>query len=308
VNAKLLSAGYVRVEAVGHGVANSEGLFAYQPATRAEFSMTVRDFKRNGAGWAGVDQVDWRQINPERIASIALEKCQQSVNPVAIEPGRYTVVLEPQAVADLVYPLIESFERIPPEVYMRGPWAYRESQTKIGQMVMDERVTLTADPEDPQVPFVPFTFYGDPYRAVDWLSEGVLEHLAYPRPYALREMNRTDPLINSKAFRMSGGSSTVPEMIEQTQRGILVTRFVNVKMIDFGSLLCSGSTSDGTWLIENGKITKAIKNFRIRESPLFVLNNLDSVGEPVRVFMNQPAMVPPVKARDFCMIALVDGV
>jgi len=289
-------------------VVNTQGLFAYQPSTRAQLSMTVRDPKRSGSGWAGTDNMDWRQIDARRIATSALEKCQQSVNPVAIEPGRYTVVLEAQAVADLMRPLVSTFERTAPEFLMMGPWRYRKSLTKIGQMVFDERVNISADPVDPRIPFIPFTFYGDPYRSVQWVADGVLQHLEYNRQYALEYLNRTDPLINSNAFVMEGGTSSVPEMIASTKRGLLVTRFVNVHMLDFDTVVCGGTTSDGTWLIENGKTTRAIKNFRIRESPLFIFNNLELLGAPERVFMEQPTMVPSAKVRDFCMIGLSDAI
>jgi predicted Zn-dependent protease len=98
-------------------------------------------------------------------------------------------------------------------------------------------------------------------------------------------------------------------MIATTKRGLLVTRLSGVNVLDSQSMLMTGLTRDGLWLVENGKISKAVKNFRFTESPLFVLNSLDQLGEPVPVYSpDLPAIVPPLKARDFSFTSLVDAV
>jgi predicted Zn-dependent protease len=107
---------------------------------------------------------------------------------------------------------------------------------------------------------------------------------------------------------MSGGTTSVEEMIATTKRGLLVTRFSGIDTLDNGSMLLTGLTRDGLWLIENGKISKAVKNFRFTESPLFVLNSLEQLGEPVPTFNQIPVIVPPLKARDFSFTSLVDAV
>lgn len=117
-------------------------------------------------------------------------------------------------------------------------------------------------------------------------------------------------------YRMSGGDTSIEEMIRTTRRGLLVTRFSNIRVLDWESLLSTGLTRDGLWLIENGEITKAVKNFRFTESPLLVLNNIEQLGEPVPVFRPTkdeggqltPAIVPPLKARDFSFTSLIDAV
>jgi predicted Zn-dependent protease len=99
------------------------------------------------------------------------------------------------------------------------------------------------------------------------------------------------------------------EMIRTTRRGLLVTRFSGVMLMDLRTLLLSGFTRDGLWLIENGTISKAVKNFRFAESPLFVLNSLEQLGTPVPVFSpGTPAVVPPLKARDFSFTSMIDAV
>jgi predicted Zn-dependent protease len=98
-------------------------------------------------------------------------------------------------------------------------------------------------------------------------------------------------------------------MIAGTTRGLLVTRLNNVNIIDFSSMLLGGNTRDGLWLIERGKISKAVKNFRFTESPLFVFNNVEQLGVPQRVFRpGAPAVCPPIKVRDFSFTGLMDAV
>ncbi len=330
--AGLLSAGYLEVSAVGTGMLNSAGMFAYAPQTRAEYSVTVRNSEGTASGWAGADNRDWQAIDTAGLSAIALDKCRRSANPVAIEPGRYTVILEPQAVADLMLPLVRSLDRQSAEMGM-GPWADRPAtpeptgtlagpgdapspgavppprpRSRIGQKVLDERITIGADPADPDAPFVPFWVDGSPYRAVKWIDAGVLKELSYDRYYALRELNRSHPLNNSSAFRMSGGPVSKEEMIANTVRGLLITRLVNIRVVEGTSLLCSGTTADGVWLIERGKITTPVKNFRFRESPLFAFNNLQALGTPVRVLQRMPAIAPAALVRDFSLTSLADAV
>lgn len=198
--------------------------------------------------------------------------------------------------------------------------------TLLGERVVDERITISADPMDPELGFPPFgieTTYGHGdmlslpvYRKVTWIDKGVLTNLAYQRDHAIGT-GRTLGLPNSGAFRMSGGETSVEEMIATTKRGILVTRFDRPTLLDFRSLLYRGYTRDGLWLIENGKISKAIKNLAFTESPLFALNNIEQLGVPQRVFhagppfpwaVPQPRVVPPLKIRDFSFTALTDAV
>jgi hypothetical protein len=134
------------------------------------------------------------------------------------------------------------------------------------------------------------------------------KELAYDRWYAVQALNKPDPLNNSLSIRMGGGPTSVEEMIANTERGLLVTRFTNVRLVDYDSLLLTGTTADGLWLIERGEITHPIKNFRFRESPVFAFNNLESLGTPVRTLQRMPAIAPAAKVRDFSMTSLADAV
>jgi predicted Zn-dependent protease len=313
----MLSAGYVEVKAMGQFVHSTRSAYEplYYPYTAAQFSLTVRDPKGTGSGWAGVDWSDWSRINAPHLAQIALEKCLRSRNPVAVEPGRYTTILEPQAVGDLLEPLFNIYT----SALLRsnaekgdGPFAGRRTPlTKIGEQVLDNRLTITADPMDPDLGFPPFSVFGQQqiYHPVTWVEHGVLRHLSYSRDYAMEKLRLNSSIANSGAFHMTGGTTSVDEMIQTTKRGLLVTRFSGVQQLDARSVLCAGYTRDGLWLIENGKISKAVKNFRFTESPLFVFNQVEQLGVPQRIFHPEaPIVVPPAKVRDFSFTSLADAV
>jgi predicted Zn-dependent protease len=304
----MVAAGYVQVSAHGRAVMDTWGKYLYYPYTTAQFSVTVRNPQGTGSGWAGVDWNDWTRIDTATLSEIALDKCLRSANPVAVEPGRYTAILEPQAVCDLCQFLINNLDRSLAEGGT-GPFAAGNQQSKIGQRVMDPRISISADPMDPDLGFPPFSVNGHVYHPVTWIQEGILKELAYFRPYGIRNLGKNSGLPNSGAFRMSGGTTTVDEMIATTERGLLVTRFSDLQVIDPNSVLVEGYTRDGLWLIEKGKIAKPVKNFRITESPLFMLNNVEQLGAPQRVFHpDAPVIVPPIKARDFSFTSLSEAV
>lgn len=308
--ANLRAAGYIEVSAHGRAVINTLGRSLYYPYTRAQFSVTVRDPKGIGSGWAGVDFSDWKRVNPARLTEIAMDKCLRSQNPVAVEPGRYTAILEPQAVSDIFSPITYFMDRHWSESTPGAPFAdpQRKGYSRIGQRILDPRITMSADPMDLDLGFPPFSSSGDVYHAVNWIENGVLKELAYRRHYGIQKLGINRGLPNSRAYRLSGGNSSIEEMIATTKRGLLVTRFHGISA-GGSSIMCTGYTRDGLWLVENGKITKAVKNFRILESPLFIFNNLEALGTPVRVFRPEaPTVVPPAKVRDFAFTSLTEAV
>ncbi|MBX6330252.1 MAG: hypothetical protein IRY91_00245 [Gemmatimonadaceae bacterium] len=316
--AGMLSAGYlaVRAETIAHVPAEDPPLYA--ASTHAQCSMTVRDPKGTGSGWAGASAYDVAAIAPQALAQRALEKCLASRNPVALEPGRYTVILEPQAVHDLVSLILRPGTRIArwlPESGGNGPFgagydaSLRLHRSKLGRKVVDERVTISHDPSDPQLGVVPFGANDEPFRPVTWIDHGILTALADERDYALRTRNDPFGTLNSESYRMSGGTASIEDMIRATKRGLLVTRLSNITVLDSDSLLSTGITRDGLWLIENGTISKAVKNLRFTESPLFVLNSVEQLGVPVPVFSpGAPAIVPPLMAHDFSFTSVIDAV
>ena len=304
----LAAAGYI-VEGTNYNcIGSNTGMFAYHASTNANYQLTVRTNDGTGSGWAGADHPDWTKLDFKAISDRAIQKARQSRNPVAIEPGRYTVILEPQAVGDLVQLLAFSLDARSADEG-RSAFTKQGGGTKIGDKIVDSRVTIFSDPADPLLLGQPWTGEGLPLGKETWIENGVLKQLNYSRFWAQKKGAR--PTGGLGAVRMSGGDSTTEQMIASTDRGILVTRLWYLRQVDPRTVLFTGLTRDGTFLVENGKITKAVKNLRFNESPLFMLNNLEMLGRPERVAGTEAGgnvVFPTIKVKDFNFTSLSDAV
>lgn len=309
----MFAAGYIQVSGHGLSITRHQEDPVFIRYTQAQLSVTVRDPKGMGSGWAGVDWNNWHQIDGKKLTAIAIDKCLRSRNPVAIEPGRYNVILEPQAVHDIAVTCFNRrvLSRIGAE-HERQPSPYSgitPGSSKIGLRIFDERITVSHDPMDESCSFPPISGGGDVYNKVNWVENGVLKDLEYNRSYAIELLGLNRGLPSSNAYSMSGGTISIGEMTERMERGLLVTRFSGVTEIDFKSLLHSGYTRDGLWLVEKGKISKPVKNMRFTESPLHTFNNIIELGVPQRVFSPEaPAVVPPVMSKDFSFTATIEAI
>ena len=304
----LKAAGFIIVNAGANAVGNRKGLFAYNRSTITNYTLTVRTSDGTGSGWAGTENPDWRQLDFGSLSARALEKARLSRNPVAVEPGRYTVILEPQAVGDLVQ-LMEFYLGARESDEGRSPFSKQGGGNKIGEKIVDSRVTIFSDPQDPQLLSAPYDGEGLPLNRQVWVENGVLKQLYYTRFWAQKEKKQATGFPSS--IKMQGGATSMDDMIKSTPRGILVTRLWYLREVDPRTLLYTGLTRDGTFLIENGKITKAIKNLRFNESPLFLLSNLEAIGPAVRLGGTEAGgavVMPPIKARDFNFTSLSDAV
>ena len=306
----LRAAGFLINGAQATALGNSKGMFAYHRSTNANFTLTVRTTDGTGSGWAGAEHNDANKVDFAAVSQRAIEKARLSRNPVAVEPGRYTVILEPQAVGDLAQ-LIAFYADARSTDEGRSPFVKQGGGggNKIGEKIVDERVTIYADPADPQVLAQPFDGEGLPLGRQVFIENGVLKTLYYSRFWA--EKKGVPPTGAPTSFLMSGGTTSVEDMIKSTERGILVTRLWYLRQVDPRTILFTGLTRDGTFLIENGKVSKAVKNFRFNDSPLFMLNNLEAIGRPVRLAGTEAGgavVVPPLKVRDFNFTSLSDAV
>lgn len=309
--ANLVSTGYLEASGGSQAVATSRGLFAWSESTAAALTTTVRTPDGTGSGWAGATSHEFSRIDAAALGARAIEKAERSRNPVAVEPGRYTVILEPTAVGNLVQ-LIAGAAQARAADEGRSFFSKPGGGTKIGQKVVDERVTLLSDPLDPEAYGSTFGGDGLPTRKLTWIQNGVVQNLAYDRWWA--QQKGVEPSAFSGTLRMLGGTASIDEMIASTERGLLVTRLWYIRPVDPRTILYTGLTRDGTFLIENGRITRAVKNLRWNESPIFMLNNVEMMGAPVRVSASesggpgQAVVVPPLKVRDFTFTSLSDAV
>jgi predicted Zn-dependent protease len=302
---RIFSAGFLEANARAVAVATSSGLFAYHRTTDADFSVTARTPDGTGSGWASGGARDWGLVDPASIGRIAAQKAVASRNPQPIDPGLYTAVLEPSAVTDLV-PLLSSALNARTADEGRSPFSKPGGGTRIGEKVMDERVTLYSDPSDTALLGQPFDAEGLPLSRTVWVEKGILRNLSYSRFWAQKQGTRPTGPPLAGGLTLAGGTKSVEEVIAGCERGILVTHFFYIRSLDARTVLQTGLTRDGTFLIEGGKITRALKNFRWNESPLLMLNRLEEIGRPVATSAGR--MMPALRIREFNFSSLSDAV
>ena len=304
----LAAAGYIVTTAQSNAIGNKSGQFAYHRSTSANYTLTVRTADGTGSGWAGADDNDWSKVDFAEVSKRAIDKARLSRSPVAIEPGRYTVILEPQAVADLVQLLVFYADARAADEG-RSPFVKQGGGNKIGEKLVDSRVTIISDPTDADLLAQPYDGDGLPLGRQVWIENGVLKQLYYSRFWA--QKNGKQPTGAPSSVKMLGGTASLDDMIRATPRGILVTRLWYLREVDPRTVLYTGLTRDGTFLVERGKISKAIRNLRFNESPLFMLNNLEMLGRPMRVAGTEAGgavVMPPLKVRDFTFTSLSEAV
>ncbi len=304
----LTVAGFIICNASASAIGNSAGLFAYHRGTSANYTLTARTTDGTGSGWVGSESTDWSAINFQSVADRAIDKARRSRNPVGIEPGRYTVIFEPEATANLVSLMGGAFQARSADEG-RSAFSKAGGGSRLGEKIVDERVTLLTDPGDPLILGSPFDGEGMPTGRQTWVQNGVLNQLAYNRFWANKQGKTATG--GAQSLRMASGSDSIESMIASTTRGVLVTRLWYLRPLDARTLMYTGLTRDGTFLIENGKIARSIKNFRFNDSPLFMLNNLEGVGAAVRTAGGEggPGVaMPPIKVRDFNFSSSSDAV
>jgi predicted Zn-dependent protease len=296
-----IAAGSVTASASSALLATSAGLSAYTRSTEASYTLTVRSADGTGSGWATANERDWARLDATTVAERAINTARQTRNAAAIEPGRYTVILEPEATSDIVG-MLPLDARDADEG--RSPFAKPTGGNRIGEPVVDSRITLFSDPADPDLLTDPFDGDGFPVGRQVWIERGVLRQMSMSRFWAKRTGRPYRGLATS--IKLAGGAMTRGDMIRSTERGLLITRFWYIGGVNAQSALHTGLTRDGVFLIEHGEITRAVKNLRFNESPLFVLNSLDALG-PVRRVGSDTAM-PLLKAHDFTFSSTSDAV
>ena len=291
----IFSAGYLEANTRAIAVATSNGLFAYHRTTDADFSVTARTPDGTGSGWAHGGARDWSAVDPEAIGRVAAQKAVASRNPQEIAPGLYTAVLEPQAVNDLI-PLLAGALNARNADEGRSAFSKPGGGTRIGEKVADDRVTLYSDPADAGLLGQPFDPDGLPLRRMVWIEKGILKNLAYTRFWAQKQGKEATGFPFG-GLALVGGTGSTDELIAGCARGILVTHFFYIRALDPRTVLQTGLTRDGAFLIEDGRVTRPLKNFRWNESPLLMLNRLEDIGSPVPTAAGR--MMPPLRIRDF---------
>ncbi len=304
---KAVAAGFLTDTAGFQSMMNSKGLFAYYASTNANFTVTMRTEDGLGSGWAMRDVDDIARLDTREASQVALQKALGSREAKAIEPGKYTVILEPAASIDLLANMFFNMNARQADEG-RSFLSKKGGGTKLGEKILDERVTIYSDPTDADVPVQGWAGDGQRCEKIAWIENGVVKSLPTGRYWAQKQGTKPIPFPNN--IIMKGGTGTTEDLIKDTKRGILVTRTWYIRPVDPQTVLVTGLTRDGTFFIEDGKISFPIKNMRFNESPVIMLNNLEAMAAPQRIAgegVNE-VMVPPMRIRDFTFSSLSDAV
>lgn len=304
----LVAAGFWDNNAGFAAMMNSKGLFAYNSSTNVSFNVTLRTKDGKGSGYASKGYNDINKLNVAAATRVAAQKAAASADARALEPGKYTVILEPAAAIVLLETMFMNMDARSADEG-RSFLSKPGGKTKLGEKLVDERVTLYSDPLNPDMPTNTWSGDGRPQERVTWIEKGVMKNLFYSRYWAQQKNVKAIPFPDSAI--MEGGTASLEDLIKGTDKGILVTRLWYIREVDPQTLLYTGLTRDGTFYIENGQIKYPVKNFRFNESPVIMLNNLEELGRPERTVSGESdiqALIPPMKIRDFTFTSLSDAI
>jgi predicted Zn-dependent protease len=262
---KLEAAGYLENTTSFDSLMNSKGLFAYNTATDVIFSITNRNSAGTGSGYAARGFNDVRKLDTFSATKVAAAKASASADAKALEPGKYTVILEPVAAVYMLENLFRGLDARSADEgrsFMSKPGG----GNRLGEQLMDKQVNIYSDPFHPELPAATWNRDGMPLQKTSWIENGVVKNLAYSRFWAQKQNAR--PIPQPPNMIMEGGTQSLEDLIKGTEKGILVSRLWYIRMVDPQTLLLTGLTRDGTFYIENGQIKHPVKNFRFNESLL----------------------------------------
>jgi predicted Zn-dependent protease len=306
---KLVAAGFFNDNTSIQAVGNSKGVFGHQEVTSLDYTCTVRTEDGRGSGWVKRSARDAATFDAREAADVAIEKALRSVEAKALEPGRYTVILEPAATSDVLSYMFFGFDARSADEG-RSFLSKKGGANRLGDKLFDEQVNIWSDPWNRDVAVVPWDSSSMLARErQDVIKNGRVASLGYSQFWAKKKGVRPVGLPGN--FIMAGTDKSTAELIANTKKGVLVTRTWYIRMVDPQSVLLTGLTRDGTFYIENGKIKHPIKNFRFNESPVTMLNNIEEIGKPVVIGGDESPfsmLLPPMKVRDFNFTSLSDAV
>jgi predicted Zn-dependent protease len=294
----LLTAGYVEVHDGVIARVSSAGLEVSAPYTDSSFSVTARTKDGTGSGWNALGTRKRAELDFAKVGRIAAQKALASAKPKAIEPGRYTVVLEAAATADLMWYLVSALDRRSVD---EGRSAF---VGKVGSRVVNERLTLRSDPRS--TPMFPFDAEGSPLAPRTWIDKGVLKELSVGRYWAQKQGIPSTGAYDG--YELAPGDTAPDALVKGVKRGVLITRLWYSNFIDAKTLSITALTRDGTFLIEDGVVTQPIKNFRINQSVLAALDAADAVGNVSEVTWSSVWRVPSIRTHGFLLASASDAI
>jgi predicted Zn-dependent protease len=305
----LVAAGFTESRARYSCLANSRGVFGYHQSTGAYAAETVRTEDASGSGWASTAANDILDIDYASLSRAAYEKAIASKQPQALEPGKYVTILEPACVANLVGNMVYSMSARSADEG-RSYFAAPAGGNRIGEKLFGSDIDIESNPTDERVPGSPWGGGGVPQRPRKWIEGGVVKTLSYSRYWA--QKNGVEPIPGPSNIIMSGGTGSVADLIASTDRGVLVTSLWYIRSTDPQTMSYTGLTRDGVFLIEDGKITAPVTNFRWNDSPIAVLKNIEAMSAPVRMpprpRRSNSVIVPALRVSEFNLSSVSEAV
>jgi predicted Zn-dependent protease len=307
---ELSAAGFVQRSANWIAVANKSGLFGYHQFTDSTLTDTMRNATGTSSGWATQVSTAIKDLDGQEAGRIAIEKCIQGVNKKRLEPGKYTVILEPAAVSDLIGYMGFGFgargaEQGQSFLSRKGG---KPGETLLGDKLFPEIITLRSDPFNPKFASTPWAGSLLPNDKIAWIDKGVVKNLAYDRFWASKAGKQPTPFPGN--LILDGQDHKLADLIKSAEKAVLVTRFWYIRLLQPQTLQVTGLTRDGVFLVENGKVTDPVMNFRWNESPVRVLQNTKMMTQAVRTQGAEAgsSIAPAVMATDFNFASISDAV
>ncbi len=306
----LQASGFIEAGVSFSAFATSKGLFVYDRGTDVLHTVTARTPDGTGSGWAGTTHYDFSKLDAAAMGATAIDKAVRSQKPSRLAPGKYRVILEPSAVSDLIGILVaEEFDQRAADEG-RNFATKQGGGSRLGDTVFGKNVTIYSDPNDAMAPGDIYSDDGLPAQKTMWIENGVLKNLQCSRYWA--QKSKLQPVPGPTTLTMVGGTTSTADMIKQTERGLLITRFWYIREVDPQTVLLTGLTRDGVFLIEDGAITKPVCNFRFNESPVAMLNKVVALGPSVRTYGEEgpglPVAVPTLLVDEFTLSSVSDAV
>lgn len=305
----VISAGFHQTRALTNAFATKNKNFGFERRTVASLSMTARMPDGASSGYFARSHFDIGRLDTARIARESIRKALDGRNAKTIEPGIYTVILEPQAVADLLGGLSFQFDARSAEEG-RSPYSLAGGKTRLGQKIFDERLNIYSDPWNAELPASSSAQGGTPAQKIFLVKNGTLENLIYSRFWARRSGKEPTPGPVNTIMESSEKAASLEEMVASTPKGLIISRFWYIRATDPRTASVTGLTRDGIWLIENGRVTTPVRNFRFNQSMIQMLaqGNVEMIGAPERVGDGNAALLPALKLKAFNFTSASDAV
>lgn len=270
-------------------IMNTRGFSCGHRFTNADFSVTVS--LDDASGFASAADEDIEKIDVDSLFESALKKAELGKNPAEIEPGDYPVFIDNLALGDLMFYLVFLMQKRAAD----EGWSFFSG--KEGKKIASPEITLFSDPAHPQNPSVPFDTSNDglPLDKKVWIESGVLKELWTNRYWAKKKGIKPSGMPTN--LIMKGGRLSGEDILSKIDYGLLINRFWYIRFVNRQELILTGMTRDGLFLIEDGKISKAVKNMRFNDSPFSLLTSLKYLGESKRVYGQY--LVPSIFAEKF---------